>query len=422
MTRPITPTPVLPAEILDTIVEYLHDEQRCLLALSLVCRRTLRRSRPFLFDTLVIQKSRQFDRFLDLLEGPTTIASVIKAIHIKPIDSCHNHTLDRYMPEHSLALIRLQSVHLALFDWPRLPRHLQSFVLTLSTSNVSIEHVSFYEGSDFLEFFNSRLIRECQHLSIHDIQLDDDIIDFPNYLETFPIFRKGYHISAIDSSSLLNFYGVWDPRNRDTSKQVDCFYLRLKGMNSVFRQVHLAFIQRFVTHVGPSLDRLCVELGDDSSIWPLYTQFDYSACSALKAVYLGIYDVNEQLSGAMDATFHILKSLSSSIEVVGIIFDARAQNNGSLYAALRTISWVAMLQEMQHIFPSLQRIEIKIGGYDLDKNVLVAQVDILARDIARDLGAIPAVFKASFWTPLSVSTERVDWKEFSGLMLMVPGC
>ena len=74
---------VLPPELLDQVIDHLHDDKPALLALGLVSKQTLVRSRGHLFskleftwidNTLVTNQevNRQFNAFLSLLEVPWT--------------------------------------------------------------------------------------------------------------------------------------------------------------------------------------------------------------------------------------------------------------------------------------------------------------------------------------------------------------
>ncbi|KAG6815895.1 hypothetical protein H0H87_010416, partial [Tephrocybe sp. NHM501043] len=365
-----------------------------------------------MFETLVFSDGRyqKLDRFLDLLEGPsTTFAPFIKSIHIFALF----HRIYRYKSRNNAHLLasklpQLKSLRLASFEWHFIPQDILEFFYAFRDIEVSFESVWFYKTSLVIDLFQSTLI--SKGVTLFNFRFEDDSQDSTLSNHTH-LFQRDFHLNTIDSTTLVKFQKVWDPAiNNNTKLHVDSFHLRLYDPESTVDQSDLPVLQRFLLQIGAGLKSLAVDLCDASferELLMSYTKVDFSSCTALKAVHMGIIDigssdVDERRVAHMDAVWAILKSIpSSTVETVGLILDAKSYAH-QLPMSLRSFQWVPTIQHIQAIFPSLKLVKIKIGGYDLKKENLQSVADALAQEIQQHV-SIPVLLKASSWTPIHKS-------------------
>src|SRR6266478_8046108 len=83
---------VLPPEILDQIIDHLHDDKKTLHSLTLVCKQTLFRSRSTRFSTLkLVNVDKRLDKLLNILNVPwTSFTPCVKRIVFKGLFTCRS--------------------------------------------------------------------------------------------------------------------------------------------------------------------------------------------------------------------------------------------------------------------------------------------------------------------------------------------
>ena len=75
----------MPQELLDDIIDFLHDDRQMPLALSFVCKQTMVKSRHHLFSSLeFINEDRKLNTFFSLLDVPwMAFTDVVKSLCVK---------------------------------------------------------------------------------------------------------------------------------------------------------------------------------------------------------------------------------------------------------------------------------------------------------------------------------------------------
>lgn len=258
-----TSTVRIPPELLDKVVDYLHDDRQALLALSLVSKKTtLTRSRGHLFSTIVFTTDSQFDNFLLLLDRPwTSFTFSVQTLHLK--DLFHTTRNYRYRSLSSQSIERVishlsnvEGVWLTSISWRVIPSHIRDILFhCLQITDLQLDRVEFYGDEEPCEFFSILAPKPNGSISFYDI-LSDDAMEFS---PTPSIFQQPLHIKSLDTNALVRFLGG-NLLNSCPRLTVDSLHLRLPSLTSMERNNHIRFISNFIQHVGPSLQRLFVEL------------------------------------------------------------------------------------------------------------------------------------------------------------------
>lgn len=250
---------VLP-EHLDEIIEDLRDDRLSLLALGLVSKQTLAKSRNYLFSNVDFDgNDRHFDAFLALLDAPwSSFTSAIESLHIK--DLFHPTKRYTYRPRNmtriAANLMHLKTIWVTSISWLCIPSHVRDF-FQMNIADLQLDSVEFCEN-DLVELF-SILQPSLERITTYNLQYDE-IHDLPG---TSSIFQRRFCFTSLDCSSLVLFKDVWDPpATKDLDVRVESFHLRLLSLTSTERELYTPFISKFLQHVGPSLRRLFINLSD----------------------------------------------------------------------------------------------------------------------------------------------------------------
>ncbi len=257
----------IPTEMLDYIIDFLHDDKKTLMTLSLVSRHTLVKSRFLLFSHLVfVDEDRKLDTFLTLLDVKwTTFTHTVESLHIK--DQFNRFSTKKRGPfvtknirRIAANLSHIKTLRLTSVSWPYIPQYTGDIFFQLNLTGFHLESVEFRmdDITDFVNFF-VKLQPSVRSISIYDLQFDD--AELPD-LSVYPtIFRRPIHMEKLDTSSLILFKDVWDPlHTNDLDITVDSFYMRFANISSRDRATYVPFFSRFLKHVGPSLSHLFIKL------------------------------------------------------------------------------------------------------------------------------------------------------------------
>lgn len=252
-------------ELLDRTIDHLCDDKRTLLALGLVSKQTLARSRRYLFSTVEFNDNDgHFDAFLTLLDAPwTSFTSAVQSLHVKDlfhVTRGYTYPAKTNIPRIVANLTHLKTLRVASVSWLCIPPHIRDFFFQLNTADLELDSVEFYEN-ELVELF-SILPPSLETLSLYNLQYDD-IHDLSGKSS---IFQRRFRFKSLDTSSLVLLKDVWDPAVTKTLDiTVESFHLRLLALMSRERDLYTPFISRFLQRAGPSLHSLFIILSEPFS-------------------------------------------------------------------------------------------------------------------------------------------------------------
>ncbi|KAF8960896.1 hypothetical protein BDZ97DRAFT_1274992 [Flammula alnicola] len=262
---------VFAPELLDRIIDHLHNDRPTLLRLGLTSRQTLIRSRLHLFSELEFNKDgdRQFDMFLALLEAPwTSFANAVESLHVKELfrPRGYKHLPNKNLPRILANLPNLKTLLLTSISWPYIPPHIRDLFFQTNIADLQLDSVEFatytYRPAqiDIVELF-VRLQPSLKSITLYNLQFDDEAI--PNLSQHSSTFRRRIHLTSLDTCSLLLLKDVWDPlRANDLDITVESFHVRLVPMTRSNREAYTPFFSRFLRQVGPSVHHIFIKLSD----------------------------------------------------------------------------------------------------------------------------------------------------------------
>jgi len=265
-----TASGVFAPELLDQIIDHLHNDRRTLLRLGLTSRQTLIRSRFHLFCELEFKKDhdgdRQFSMFLALVEAPwTSFTNAVESLHIKELfyRRGFKYLPNRNFPRILANLPNLKTLRLTSVYWPFIPPHIREFFLQTNIMDLQLDSVDFTnrpDKTDIVEIF-VRFHSSIKSITLYNLQFYDEPI--PNLTQHSLTFRRPIHLTTLDTFSLLIFKDVWDPlHTNDLDITVESFHVRWVPMTWNERTAYLPFISRFLRLVGPSLRHIFIKLSD----------------------------------------------------------------------------------------------------------------------------------------------------------------
>jgi len=260
---------VFAPELLDQIIDHLHNDRPTLLCLGLTSRQTLIKSRLYLFSQVEFKKDddRQFDTFLTLLEAPwTSFSNAVESLHVKQLfyPRGYKHLPNKNLPRILANLPNLKTLRLTSLIWPYIPPHIHDFFLQTNIVDLhldSVEFTTYRPGKiDIVELF-TRLQPSIKSIGLYNLQFDDEPI--PNLSQYSSTFRRRIHLTTLDTCSLLLLKDVWDPLHaNDLDITVESFYVRLVPLTRSDRAAYTPFFSRFLRQVGPSLQHIFMKLSD----------------------------------------------------------------------------------------------------------------------------------------------------------------
>jgi len=247
---------IVAPELLDRIIDHLHNDRRTLLRLGLTSRKTLIRSRFHLFSELEFNKDHdgdnQFNMFLALLEAPwTSFTNAVESLHVKKLfytGRSYKHLPNKNFPRILANLRNLKTLRLTSVSWPYIPPHIREFFLQTNIVNLQLDSVEFTnwpDKTDMVEIF-FRLQSSIKSIALYNLRYYGG--PTPNLSQHSSTFRHPIHLTSLDTCSLLLFKDVWDPLHaNDLDITVESFHVRLLAMNQNDRAVYTPFFFKVLT-------------------------------------------------------------------------------------------------------------------------------------------------------------------------------
>jgi hypothetical protein len=255
---------IAPPEILDEIIENSRDDRKALLSLGWIAKRALIRSRRYLFSALQFDNDEEdWDHFLDLVDVPwTSFTSSVNHIHIKGLFSDWDyHDPSRNAPRIKANLCNLKSVWLTTtpscrIKWHDIPPHFLDLMFQPSVRDLQFDSVNIRRPDDVIDLFD-RL-----QTSTHPPVFYGLFCHYPpDSSHDLAVFRRPFRFALLDALTLTMCRNVWDPlMTENLDVRAHTFYVG--QMANVDALDSVPFVSRFLSHIGPSVERLVINMFD----------------------------------------------------------------------------------------------------------------------------------------------------------------
>lgn len=367
----------LPPEIIDEIIDYLHDDKKALLLLSRVSKRALVRSRRYLFHTVhIIEDDRRLEGFLYLVSSPwTSFTFAVKRILLEGLFKPRY----RWRPVRKIsrvaanlcnvATVCISSTHNRCSSWALIPIDLRKILFQMKMQDLRLDSLELYHhGSlkNFLDMFPPSI----KSLSLSNLRFGK--ILFPSNAASV---LRHVKFTLLDTSSLVLFKGAFDVMvSNQISITVDAFHLRLFA-SSVERDI-VVFKAKILKHVGPSIKHLLIDLGgkyfDPTEPMKFYDVIDFSTCFNIRVLSIGTVALRPGTTGTSPSPdllpnmWKILGALPRphALEQIWIAFDPNMSLLEDQLKELGAFQWTNLISRLRRIFPNLEKVKILIGGND----------------------------------------------------------
>ena len=254
---------LFPPEIFEEIIDQIH-ETSALLRTSLVSRRALVKCRHRLFSSIEIGKTgtdyKGLDRFLYLVSAKwTSLTPVVKEIHLRDLEH-HNDYSYKGIKNPKLVASNLCNVKtLSLSSSTRLhgfkkilPRPVLNVIFSLNIHDLQLDTIGMFETDDIVAFF-SQVPPSVKTFTFLRLGFWWDLT--PNLSRHSSIFPRIFRFRRLDNTSLALLQPILDLlTDPGLDIAVESFHIRSHVPDAFYQ-----LTQRFLHHVGPSIEQLWVK-------------------------------------------------------------------------------------------------------------------------------------------------------------------
>lgn len=229
-------------ELVDIIIDYLHDDRRSLASCALVAHQWVPSSRHHLFASVTLPSTRWL-RFLELLDSSfTTISPHVRALTLTD-DQENLEPLTQSIAHLATHLLAITSLSLEMMDWRTLSRDCTA---TLSSFHqITYLHLScvrFITGDDVVDLIHSYPLLE--EFSVEKVLCDSSTrgAGLPSSLRVLRI-HLSVSLSAFMSVSVFSGHGPYALNTVDVSIEhydLTSFRLFLRVLGSQLRHLILS--------------------------------------------------------------------------------------------------------------------------------------------------------------------------------------
>jgi hypothetical protein len=246
--------PHLPAELIDTVVDFLHDDEESLANCSLVCKEWVPATRYHIFNNLLLDRWNM-EEFVDLITRPSaTVALYINHLIIDQGKSRHTdlfQSMFRRLPHfHLLRTLELRNSRWAdslVFAFGGIrdlklsrctfanPVHLKTVISSfLSLKRLSVSHTRFLVEHDDLDQDVAVTMGYIQPLKFPDIdtlELWERHVTSWFPFEGAPIASCSIYLGRFCLSSLNRYLEVLGPSLRNLTLDISGTRALIRGMD-----------------------------------------------------------------------------------------------------------------------------------------------------------------------------------------------
>jgi len=262
--------PVLPPELTDRIIDYLHDDNRSLSVCSLVYRSWLPTARYHRFD-MVVLKVMEMSTFQALLDSSPAVANVVSKLSL---EASTRFSIE-YFPNNDPLSIISRMPHLRHLRLVRLKIFMTDLQCFTSASNLnllnslSFDHCRFssYESVIvFVSFFSG-----LRHLSMYDVSNGLQIAP-----AQFPVYRNPHleelHLEGFD---YREDFHLWLTSPKSMVKSLSCTIENETDSRQSGAALRL---------LGESIERLEIVVDSDAALGSIFKGrwFSLEPCTKLR--------------------------------------------------------------------------------------------------------------------------------------------
>ena len=221
----------LPPELIDRIIDFLHDNKPTLAVCSLVCRNWVTTSRLHYINSLIIHPAN-VDRLVDLFRSPSCTISAVECLDIRGETDVGLNAFIAIEPWLSRLTIRRLILRNLQWTW--------SNPLSVAMSNwfERITHLQI-EGMEFLDLTSFTRLIQSFH-SLLTLKLGYDLFSVPPYTSFRPLYTLVCYVISVSIMQLPAIASLTMQRIPEGS----------------------IFFQSFLQSLGPSLSELDLSFED----------------------------------------------------------------------------------------------------------------------------------------------------------------
>ncbi|KAM6496160.1 hypothetical protein JOM56_008866 [Amanita muscaria] len=381
----------VPPEIIDDIINYLHDDKKTLLLLGCVSKRALARCRRYLFRTIqFIDDDERFHAFLSLVNSRwTSFTSAVESIHLRGL-------FERDYQWHSIGRISIISANLCNVktlcisstpcrrtSWSLIPADLLKVLVQMKLHDVQLDSVLMSDNLTIKDI-SAALPPSVKSFSLYNLRFWK--FQFPNNVASA---LRRIEFTLLDTSSLMLFQEALDMMlSNKLDILVHTFYLRLFA-DSV-QHDNVVRKAKFFKHIGPSVRHLFVDLAGayfrSAESSQLYDLVDFSTCINIRAISIGTVGLRQLNTDTppslLPCMWKILSVLPTprALDQIWLTFQPNWSSFEHRLKELATFQWTNLICRLQCIFPNLKKVTILIGthhAFDADES---QYLDVLRRN------------------------------------------
>lgn len=239
---------VLPAELIDQVIDHLHDDVSSLRACSLTCRAWVPSARFHLFHDVVLTPERAVN-FMALLETRPHISHFVRSLFIKgnPFQLYRkSYHFDAVIPAISSKLTRLKALRIECVTLAQQGIVMSALIQNLSTlRSLSISSVTFNRFRDFAAFIIAHPLLERLELGqIWWNKSVDAASQWEDVFREYPELRSRLQSISLNDTS----HNVFD--------WISSHYSVLPVRTLAVSTCHVSHITKLLQVLGPSLEHL----------------------------------------------------------------------------------------------------------------------------------------------------------------------
>lgn len=253
----------IPPEIVDEIVDHLHNDKYSLAACSLTCKKLLPASRYHLFSELEIKKN--LGTFLFALNAPwSSMGPAIRRLVLRNVFSIYTRQIisndgRTFIPFH---LANIASIRWVQVNWGTVPTSFREIFFGLNITHLEIDSFYFSRSSD-LAYFISRLPPSIETLAMTGLL--GGMHDSSDSAIMLPYRSSFLRITKLDVPTITRFKAFWNMwLSHDTHINLEAVYLSLYPVfqSRAHTIIDVTFVSEFLRHVGSSIKHLVIQMAD----------------------------------------------------------------------------------------------------------------------------------------------------------------
>ncbi|KAF8201380.1 hypothetical protein BJ912DRAFT_499794 [Pholiota molesta] len=349
------PVPCLPLEIVEIIIDHLHNNKRSLAACSLVARSWIAPSRHHFLSSITVEVNTAH-RLLTLLDSPhSTLASSVRELKLISPDNQSGQDVTSTLLKFTERFAHLNSLMFMYIAWTRIDPQALDHLRTLSITKLVMCACTFESNTQLFDIVSLfQVLEEFNYLSLYGMTTSGPY-SYPSTIS--PRLRK---LVVANERHIPHRLTQW----------LTCKPLPLLQDVAVEEISCLADAQNaasLIAHAGPTLANLQVAFAREYLHLPV-SQLDLSCCSALQIVAISLDIANIMLWTRAVVNISFLPMLIASTTSSSLFQIKLELNVGQMVDNdLRCIPWQDLdtIFASNSTFASLEKVVIELNVGDV---------------------------------------------------------